>query len=369
MNDKSIPAADNSSVVSPGAMGLLRDCVGGQAGERLLIVEEPHGVGYYDDEAPRMTAAAGRAMGMKVYETEAPAGLSSPDELAAFVETLCGFDHVVFFARVGDQIRFTEALDMPPATMCYTLSREMLDSAFGTACYQGLCEVKSFIDDAFSAASEVRVICPRGTDYSGKLDHSRSPPADVSLKRFPMLVPRPVPASGFAGRVVLSRFLVGTGSHFYEPYTLSLDEDVHAIVEDNRLVRFEGSASEVARVNAHYEDIARRYHIDPWYVHSWHAGIHPACEFSTDARRDLLRWSGSAFGNPRLLHFHTCGDYAPGEISWNVVDPTIYLDGIPVWEHGNLYAERLPNGAGLLDAHPRLRKLYQVPLRNIGIKD
>ncbi|MEE9320063.1 MAG: hypothetical protein V3U76_06415 [Granulosicoccus sp.] len=367
MNDNSTPMTSDSSLVSAGAMGLLRDCVGGQPGERLLIVEEPQGVGYYDDEVPHMTAAAGRAMGMKVYATEVPAGLSSPDELAAFVDTLRGFEHVVFFARVGDQLRFTETSDMPPSTMCYTLNREMLDSAFGTACYQGLCEVKSFIDDAFAAASEVRVICPRGTDYIGQLDHSGNPPADVSLKRFPMLVPRPVPARGFAGRVVLSRFLVGTGSNFYEPYTLTLDEDVHAIVEGNRLVRFEGIESEVARVNAHYVDIAKRYDIDPWYVHSWHAGIHPACEFSADARRDLLRWSGSSFGNPRLLHFHTCGDYAPGEISWNVVDPTIYLDGTAVWENGYLHAERLPGGAGLFDAHPRLRELYRVPVRNIGI--
>jgi hypothetical protein len=258
---------------------------------------------------------------------------------------------------------------MPPATMCYTLGRDMLDSAFGTACYQGLCEVKQFIDQAMSNATSVRVTCPRGTDYTGRPRFSEGCNKDVSLKRFPMLVPKPVPASGFSGRVVLSRFLLGTGSHYYEPYSLSLNDDVNAIVENNRLLRFEGDAQEVARVNAHYEDIAKRYSVDPWYVHSWHAGIHPACTFPDDAEHDLIRWSGSAFGNPRVLHFHTCGDYAPGEISWTVLDPTIYLDGVPVWQRGNLHPERLPGGENLLAHHPRLADMYRMPLRNIGIGD
>jgi len=354
--------------VSLGAMGLLRDCVGGQPGERLLIVEEPHDAGYYDTEAARLTAAAGRAVGMKVYETEAPTALSSPEDTAAFVESLRGFDHVVMFARVGDQIRFAESLDLPPTTMCYTLGREMLDSAFGTACHTGLNEIKEHIDGAFTTASDVRVTCPRGTDYAGKLSPCDAP-KDVSVKRFPMLVPKPISAQGFGGRVVLSRFLVGTGSRLYEPYTLLLNEDVHAIVENNLLVQFEGSDNEVARVNAHYQDIAGRFDIDPWYVHSWHAGIHPACSFPADARRDMLRWAGSAFGSPRLLHFHTCGDYAPGEISWNVLDPTIYLDGVALWENGILYPERLPQAAELLEKHPQLMELYRMPLQDIGIRD
>jgi hypothetical protein len=355
--------------LSAGATGLLRDCVKGQPGERLLIVSEPSGAGYYDDDTAKVTAAAARASGLKVYETEAPVALGSSAEIAAFIDVLRGFDHVIFFARVGDQLRFTELAGLPSSTMCYTLDKESLDSAFGTACYQGLCEVKAFIDDAFQKAKHIRVTCPRGTDYAGKADWQDYPVADVSLKRFPMLVPKPVPAQGFSGKLVLSRFLLGTGSHFYEPYSLSLSEDVQAIVENNRLIRFIGSESEVARVNAHHEDIAHRYGVDPWYVHSWHAGIHPGCIFPSDARHNLLRWSGSAFGNPRVLHFHTCGQYAPGEISWTIIDPTIYLDDIPIWENGDLYPERLPGGEHLLDTHSRLRELYKKPLRDIGLAD
>ena len=363
-----VPVSEDAHL-SSGAHGLLRDCVKGKPGERLLIVTEPKGAGYYDDDSAQATAYAARAEGLRVYETEAPVALATASEISTFIDVLRGFDHVVFFARVGDQLRFSEMSDLPSSTMCYALDKDMLDSAFGTACYQGLCNVKAFIDDAFLNAQHIRVTCPRGTDYAGKIEMKNHAMADVSLKRFPMLVPKPIPAKGFSGKVVLSRFLLGTGSHFYEPYSLRLNEDVQAIVQDNRLVRFLGSKGEVARVNAHHEDIAHRYGVDPWYVHSWHAGIHPGCVFPSDAEQNLLRWSGSAFGNPRVLHFHTCGEYAPGEISWTVIDPTIYLDDVPVWENGNLYPERLPHSEHLLDAHVRLRELYSQPLRDIGLMD
>lgn len=356
------------AVISAGARTLLRDCVAGHPGERLLIVEEPEGAGYYDEAAPRLTAAEGRALGFDVEEIEAPSGLEDTDSLADFAASLAGYDHVVFFARVGDQLRFSDVPGVTSATMCYTLDTGMLESAFGTACHPGLCEIKAAVDAAFEAADEVRVTCPRGTDYSGKpATAGGGKPAEVTLRRFPMLVPRPVPASGMAGRVALARFLVGTGSRFYEPYWLPLEEDVLAIVEDNRIVEFEGPALVTDRVRAHYETVAARYGIDPWFVHSWHAGIHPGCGFAEDARQHMLRWSGSAFGNPRLLHFHTCGRYAPGEISWNLVDASVTVDGVAVLESGRMHPERLPGGAEILARHPHLAALYRSPRRDIGL--
>lgn len=93
----------------------------------------------------------------------------------------------------------------------------------------------------------------------------------------------------------------------------------------------------------------------------------PACQFDSKAEADILRWSGSAFGNPRLLHFHTCGEYAPGEISWNIVDPTICLDDVPVWENGQLYPDRIPACEDILTAHPNLAAIFASPSRNIGL--
>ncbi len=350
-----------------GAMSLLRNCVGAMAGERILIVSEGEENTFYDEKAPKLVAKAGRALGMLIYETQSNATVNTDDDKNALVNSLTGFDHVIFFSRVGDQIRFASNPNMPSSTMCYTLNGESLNSKFGTACHHGMSEIKTAIDSAFEKAEHIRVTCPRGTDYEGTQLDNGEEKIEVGLKRFPLLVPRPISASGFNGRVVLSRFLVGTGSRHYEPYSLAMPHDVVAIVEGHKIARFEGAEEDVKRVEDHYRKVSAQFSIEPWYVDSWHAGIHPGCRFESCAESDLLRWSGSAFGNPRLLHFHTCGEYAPGEITWNIVDPTVYLDGVAVWEDGQLYPDRIGECASILEHHPMLAELFANPVRQIGL--
>ena len=57
-------------------------------------------------------------------------------------------------------------------------------------------------------------------------------------------------------------------------------------------------------------------------------------EGSRDANPDL--WSNTIFGSPGYLHFHTCGDYPPGEICWMVAAPTVTADGRAIWRGGAL---------------------------------
>ncbi|WP_430878959.1 hypothetical protein [Granulosicoccus sp. 3-233] len=349
-------------------MTLLRDCVRGEPGQRLLIVSEPEGSGFYDDAAPKVTAAAGRFIGMRVYQTQSECFLATAEDRELLLDLLRGFDHIVFFSRVGDQIRFSADKDMPSSTMCYTLDLESLNSAFGTACYRGMCAIKEVIENALLAAQHIRVSCPLGTDYEGYPQWPSCSAGDVRIKRFPMLVPRPIPAEGFHGKIVLDRFLVGTGSQFYQPYHLPLHDTVFAHIENNRILDFTGPDSEVKRVRGHYAHVSQLYDIDPDYVHSWHAGIHPGCHFPSKAESDILRWSGTAFGNPRILHFHTCGNYAPGEISWNILDPTIRIDDVPIWDKGWLQPERLPGIEPVLEDHPQLLELYRNPHRNVGME-
>lgn len=350
-----------------GAISLIRNCVGGKAGERLLIVCEPEINGVYDTRAPKLAAAAARAVGMTVYELESSSFVSNDDEKAILLDSLRGFDHIVFFSRVGDQIRFSSNDIMPSSTMCYTLDQESLNSNFGTACHHGMGEIKRLIESALENSTEIRVTCPLGTDYVGCPNWGAEPHTEVTLKRFPLLVPQPIPARGFRGRIALSRFLIGTGSRYYDPYYLPLPNNVFAFVEDNRIVSFEGSEEDVQRVENHYRHVSNQLSIDPWYVDSWHAGIHPGCNFKTDAATDMMRWSGSAFGNPRILHFHTCGQYAPGEICWNILDPTVTVDRIALWEAGTLHPERLPEGMSVLAQHPHLAELFANPVREIGL--
>ena len=70
---------------------------------------------------------------------------------------------------------------------------------------------------------------------------------------------------------------------------------------------------------------------------------------------------------PRLLHVHTCGAYAPGEICWNLLDPTITLDGVALWSDGRLHPDRIPGGAAVLDGCPELAALFAQPATAVGI--
>jgi len=335
-------------------------------GARILIVREAGGGGYYSSELAGAVGSAIRSMDLEVKQAEVafdPETRSLPTDL---VRQMTEVDLTIFLARIGDQVRFIE---MPPGTraiVSYALDSQALSSAFGTAPYRALVEIKSVVEVAMSDAA-VEIRCPAGTQVSGRAGEGIDSSEDVSIRRFPMLVPRPEMAENYSGRVALCGFLTGTGTRYYEPYNVIFTEPVFALFTNGRLTGFEGSSRDVARANHQYDSVSKRFGIDRDFVHSWHAGIHPACAFQGRAADDYVRWGGSAFGNPRLLHFHTCGNYAPGEISWNVIDPTITADGVAIWEDGRLYPERVPGGAEILARYPQVAELFARPSREIGL--
>jgi hypothetical protein len=82
---------------------------------------------------------------------------------------------------------------------------------------------------------------------------------------------------------------------------------------------------------------------------------------------DPVRWSNTVFTNPRFLHFHTCGKIPPGEICWMVVDATVTIDGVALWENGRLYPERFAETKAVLDFAPELAKSYANPCKQVGL--
>ena len=54
-------------------------------------------------------------------------------------------------------------------------------------------------------------------------------------------------------------------------------------------------------------------------------------------------------GSPKFLHFHTCGDYAPGEICWMVENHSIVIDGEPLWKDGTLVANNFIDTKDCID--------------------
>jgi hypothetical protein len=352
--------------IATGVRNLLTNCAELQAGQRLLILREPAGLGYYGDTLADDVAAGAQALGLVTQIAEVPFLQSVSDPDAATATLMKNADCTLFLARMGDQIRFRSALRDVSAVVCYALDSDMLASPFGTVNHRSFLALKQMIDAAVAAASEIRVTCPLGTDFRGRQDDTTAL-ADVNVRRFPMSVYTPTPAAGFSGRIAQLGFLVGTGSSYYDPYACRLEETLFVDFSGNRITGFSGFDADIATARAHYARVAAEFSIDDGFVHSWHVGIHPGCAFPNPASASFERWTGGAFGNPRLLHFHTCGAYAPGEISLNVLDPTVYLDGVAVWENGRLYPERVAGGRELLNNDPEMQRCFDAPARQCGL--
>ena len=342
---------------------LFRNAAGLASSARVLIVHEPENGGYY---GPGLTSSVARAAAELGYEAELLERPFVPDLTAPDPETAAAMgtvDLTLFLARMGDQIRFRPGERPARIAICYALDTALFASLFGSVDHQAMEALRAWIDAALSRAEEIRITCPAGTDLRGK-DTPGDGVTDTYAIRFPLSVHTPVSCSGFSGTIAQTGFLVGTGSRFYSPYAVEIEGTLFISVEDGRITGFDGPSANVAR--AHYLDLADRFGIDPWCIHSWHGGIHPACDFPHPASESFERWSGGAFGNPRLLHFHSCGAYAPGEICLNLLDPTIEVDGVAIKQDGRLVVPSLSGGAETPKFPDDLNRALVHPSRNCG---
>lgn len=349
-----------------GADNLLINCARVHAGDRLLIIHEDPALGWYDRKAPQLVAARARQLGLAVTTLE----VQGPSETGALpheiLDAIAAHDQTIFFARMGDQNRFSSGGAAKPAIMSYALDADMLGSAYGHFHYAAFVDLRDALNDTMDSAAKIHIGCPNGTDLCG---YSVSDPAeaiDVTIKRFPMGIYKPIMATGFTGKVALTRHLTPTGSRSYSPASIPLRDTVWAHMDGNRINRFEGAATTVSAVEDHYSRVAEKFGIDPMYVDSWHSGLHPACSYAIAADDNPDRWSNSAFANPRLLHFHTCGADRPGEICWMVFDPVISLDGKVLWEAGHLDREFNTQIVSVFEKWPDLQVLFDNPDRQIG---
>lgn len=350
-----------------GARNLLVNCAGAQAGDRLLIAYEPPEFGYYDADCVGIVSQAARDLGLKTEAVNVGFNPDNPHLPPSLLTQFEAADIILFLARLGDQLRFSEMPQGKKIVVSFALTRELFGSGFSNGHHDAFLQIKHRINTVLAEADEVRITCPLGTDVIGRPAMNLTPEGDTSILRFPMSVFTPVPAHSFSGRVAM-HLLTGTGSRYYDDYTIEFDQPVFAVLDRGRLQRFEGAQADAARAEAQYDRVSSMFGIDRNYVHSWHAGIHPGCGYPWDMRVNFERWGGAAFGNPRILHFHTCGAYAPGEISWNVFDPSIEIDGVTYWETGVFHADRLPGGADILARFPCAAALFERPDHDIGLR-
>ncbi len=346
---------------------LLFQCAGGAPGQSLLIVHENKGDGFYGEDLHTVIADQAKKLGFLVefyavaFDPEAKA---IPDDLAKASKLA---DHTVFVARLADQIRFQANTKNASGIITYAIDRDMLTSDFGVNDYKGFEALKTLVNILMMQADCIHVTCKNGSNFSGHAKNFETGTSDVTVKRFPMSIFAPLPTENFAGTIAQNGFLVGTGSKYYKPYACALRDTLLIEFSGNKITGFQGDAADVTAAKNHYRFVANKYGIDPFYIHSWHAGIHPSCSFNAPASASFERWSGAAFGNPRLLHFHSCGKYPPGEICLNIVDPTVSVDGEIIWDGGVFHPERLPSGRELLAEYPSLASAFENPANNIGL--
>ena len=344
---------------------MLCRCAGLGPGQTLLIVAEACDDGYYDPAlAPAVAAAAG-AMGIAATLVTLPFCAEAEPLPPALMAASTAADRTLFLSRRGDQLRFDGALAALAPVVCYALDRGMMTSGFGRADHRAFAALLGCLNAALARAQHIRVTCPLGTDFAGPGARFPDGGGEVSVRRFPLSVFSPVPAADYAGTIAVAGFLTGTGKTLYQPHDLPLGDVLRVGFCGDQIVGFRGPDASAAA--AHYDRVGRLLGLDARYVHSWHAGIHPGCAYPSLAAENPARWGGSAFGNPRVLHFHSCGAEPPGEISLNVIDPTIRLDGVPVWEDGRLFPERVAGGAEILARFPDVAALFRDPARAVGL--
>ncbi len=323
-------------------------------------------LGWYDEAAPEAVGSAAKELGasLTMLKVGKPENETDPVVKAAIADHDC----TIYFARIGDQGRFDEMVPGKRSIMCYVRDIEMLASSYARASYGAFVDLKEAVNAILLTANHIKITCPLGTNYSGHATEKvRQLKTDVSVFRFPLGVPLPMDASRFSGQVALAHFLTPTGSKSYQPDSIPLDGTTAVEVENGRIVEFSGDTVQIGKIEQHYKMVSGQFGIDCDVVHSWHAGIHPGNDYLPSAAENPDRWSNSAFTNPRLLHFHTCGNYAPAEICWMVLDHTISVDGKNLWENGRLELERFPQTRACLERWPELNELFANPSQGIGL--
>ena len=355
LQEKSMPEDCRS-----GALNLLQNCAELTEGESLLVVREDPELGWYDAKAAQTVIEVAQELGasVSVYQSEQ----ISNTEDSALNQLRATHDCTVFFARAGDRQRFSPG---QRNVMCYARDAEMLAGAYGTTHHAAMLSLKRAIDEIVHSARTIEISCPMGTDFKGEIPKPGNPLSeselnDVGILRFPQGIHSPVSTQYFTGQIALSNYVTSTGSAHYQPDNLPLEDVVLAQVADGKINEFTGKRTDVKRLREHYRCVSNLLGLNPEIVHSWHAGIHPGCYYPASIHENPDRWANNVFTNPGILHFHTCGDEPPGEIAWNIENPTITIGGRPLWNQGRLHVGDFLQTRLTLQQWPELDALFEI---------
>ncbi len=341
-----------------GSQNILINCANLCKSDRLLIISEDEKFGWYKNDIAKFIYNEASNLGIKTdFLIVGEPKNDNKNKLKTIVNK---YDCTIFFARIGDQERFESKSFKTKRVMSYVKSNKSLISSFGCTNYNSMTQLKNIINNLIINSKNIEITCPLGTKISGKVTKNHIVETnDVSVLRFPVVVPAPILANQFSGKVVLKDYLTSTGSKVYKPDNIKLKETIIATLDKGKISNFIGNPRQVSKVKDHYNKISKLFNIDKNIVHSWHAGMHPGISYESTISKNPDRWSNTIFASPNYLHFHTCGDYAPGEICWMVSKPTVKLDGKPIWKDGILKINTFKETFDCVNKCEDLRTLYK----------
>ena len=347
----------SSQNLEKGAHNLLKNCANLSTDQKLIIISEDPSLGWYSSDITHYIKQAATEMGINSSTLEV--GEPQNDSKSKLTDIIEDFDCALFFARIGDQDRFEKSHLKTKRVMSYVRNLENLGSTFGHTHHHSLIELKKAINSIFSKGGLVKITCPLGTSVEGNLPQTIiDESSDVGVLRFPMLVPTPVSAKKFSGKVVLTKYLTPSGSKVYEPASLALKSNIFTIIKEGKIEGFEGDNETIKNVESHYQRISKMFNISKNIVDSWHAGIHPGTYYNKPIEENPDRWSNTIFGSPKYLHFHTCGDYPPGEICWMIKNHSVFVDDIPLWKNGSLLPFNFKISSECIEKNKEIKSLF-----------
>ncbi|MDC3169766.1 hypothetical protein OA871_01835 [Paracoccaceae bacterium] len=346
----------NNKKISRAAHNLLIECARLRQSDTLLIVREKESLGWYKNDISDFILGSAVDMGIDAFLHEVGSPEITQDQ--SFYEKMNQYSCVIFFARLGDQDRFENKGFSTKRVMSYVRDCESLASVFGTLDYNLNILIKDAIDRLIENSNIIKINCPLGTNLVGEISNDISKAKEVSVLRFPILVPKPIEAKPFSGTVVLNNYLTSTGSRFYKPNFIKIKGQVTIHIENGSIADIQGTSDDVNNIHNHYTYVSKKFDIDTYAVHSWHPGIHPGAEDNKFYEYDPDKWSNTVFGQPKYLHFHTCGNYAPGEICWMISNHTVLIDDKPLWKNGELMLNDFEPTKVLLEKYEPLKKVF-----------
>ena len=339
---------------------LLNNCAELNENDTLLIISEDSKFGWYDKDIS--IAVYDYAKNKLGLSTELLVVGEPKNNAKNTIEKIIdNYDCAIFFARIGDQERFEKPLSNTKRIMSYVRNIDSLCSLFASTNYEEMRRFKDVINKIIFDADNIEISCPLGTNLKGTIDKKNiNQNKDTSVVRFPVVVPSPILAKNFSGEVVLDGYLTSTGSKVYEPISLKIESPVTATILNGKIANLNGEKKVVEKIEKHYQTVSKIFNIDQDIIHSWHAGINPGIHYSNSVEENPDRWSNTIFPSPKYLHFHTCGNYAPGEICWMIANHNIKIDNVPLWENGILKVCSFDETIQHLQYSSDLKNLYNT---------